>query len=430
MPVLAALPVMADNAARSNEEKHRQDIIDNTKVIFEGSDSDNVECDSVRNLMTDFYYNQFRHSQDPEIPYFMFMSKSANYTMGIGGVVKMRGWFDWGNTMPYNGFSPFSIPIPADETDRKKLKATPAGCAVYLTLLGRNTPIGRIQGYLEGNFNGYNHVGFKLSRAYVTVNDWTVGYAKSTFCDPAATPPTVDGAGPNAVSSKTNVLVRYMHTFKNRHWTLAGSVEIPDMAIADDGVNTKKCSAWFPDLCTFGQYQWDGGASHVRLSGIFRLLPYRDLLKSKNYNLSGWGAQLSSVVRISYPLTVYAQVNTGRGNGSYLEDLSIGATDLISDPGTPGRLYAPLSMGYTIGAKYYFSDNVFSAFTAGQMRFYCKSGAPEDMYRYGNYGAVNVFWNITPRIQTGAEYLIGKRKNIDGADATSNRVTAFFMLNF
>lgn len=121
------------------------------------------------------------------------------------------------------------------------------------------------------------------------MGDWTAGYATTTFEDTQAEPSTIDAAGPNGINSRTSVLVRYMHTFKNR-WSVAGSLEFPSSSISADGTTTKACSDYVPDVAAFAQYQWDGGESHVRLSGLGRILSYRDLIVGKNYNIFGWGA--------------------------------------------------------------------------------------------------------------------------------------------
>ena len=211
------------------EHEFLNDLVHDTKVTFIGGNDSTPRpnSDSVISTITKFYINQFNHFQDPRAPYFMFMSKDANLAMGVGGVVRMRGWFDWNGSIQANGFSPYLIGIPKDPANMRKLGATPAGCAIFMTIMGRRSRIGDFMAYIEGNFDGYQHVGFKLKKAYVTVNDWTVGYAPSTFSDPNAQPPTIDGAGPNGRITHTNILVRYMHSFRDR-WSVAASFEFPD----------------------------------------------------------------------------------------------------------------------------------------------------------------------------------------------------------
>ena len=88
--------------------------------------------DSVEKMLNMFYVNQFRHFQDPRAPYFMFMSKSNNLAMGIGGVVRIRGYYDWNGSIPISGFSPYFIQIPKDPTSMRRLAATPRGTGLFL----------------------------------------------------------------------------------------------------------------------------------------------------------------------------------------------------------------------------------------------------------------------------------------------------------
>ncbi|MCM1377088.1 MAG: DcaP family trimeric outer membrane transporter [Clostridium sp.] len=409
-------------------QAHKQ-LLDDTKVIFINSEGGTPQIDSVRSMVNTFYMNQFRHFQDPRAPYFMFMSKNANLAMGIGGVIRMRGWFDWNNAVPANGFAPIAMPIPRDPTQKRQFKATPAGTGLFMTIMGRNTPLGNYMGYIEGNFDGYDHIGFKLKKAYFIINDWTVGYATSTFSDPAAEPLTIDGAGASGKVAKTNVLVRYIHTWKDA-WSVAGSLEFPQSGIQDDAVLTKKCMDWLPDVAAFGQYQWDGGLSHIRLSGLLRTISYRDLVADKNRNKIGWGISLSGMVKVIKPLTLYGIASYGEGNASYLNDISGSSLDLIEDPVHPGKLYAPNALGLTFGAKYNFKPNIYMSIALSELQYYEKKPKVADDYRYGLYGAASIFWDITPRLQVGAEYLAGKRVNFSGEHTNANRIDALFMFSF
>lgn len=411
------------------EQLEIERTIDNTHVIMPGVPDASTKVDSIRALITKFYVDQFRHSQDPKSPYFMFMSKNANMAMGIGGMVRMRGWYDWNGSIPANGFSPFAIQIPKDPANMRHLDATPAGTSLFFSLIGENSRLGSYMAYIECNFDGYNHVGFKLKKAYLTVEDWTAGYAPSTFSDPAAEPLTIDGAGANGKISKTNILVRYMHDFRSG-WSIAGSVEFPKSQIGADAVDAEKCSDYVPDVAVFGQYQWDGGFSHVRLSGLMRVMSYRNMLTGKNHNIAGWGVKISSVFKVFDPLSFNAIVAYGQGHASYVGDLSGGNYDLVGTPGCPGKLYAPEALSLTAGAKFYFMPNLYSAAAVAMLRYYPKRGIDGSSYKYGMYGAVNLFWDITPRFQVGMEYLAGKRKNIDGSHANANRINAMFMLSF
>lgn len=399
-------------AAQSLVDRQADSIISSHRMITIGDDGikSRPEFDpAVRDRFVNFYYDQFRNAQDPEAPYFMFISKGGDMMMGIGGVVRMRGWYDWGGAIPANGFAPILIPSTYDPANSRHLGTTPAGTCFFVRMAGHTDRLGEYQVYIEANFNGWQGRDFHLKKAYATIRDFTIGYAASTFSDPAAVPSTVDAAGPNNKLSATNVLVRWMPRI-TRHWIAAVSVETPSMSIGADNVTTKACSQYLPDFAAFMQYEWNRG-QHVRLAGVVRSLPYRDLSAGQNHNLAGWGVQLSSVNHPAYPLTTYVTVNYGAGYAGLGGDLLAGAYDLLNDPAKPGTMYAPRSMGWCIGVQYNFRPNLFMTVIGSQNRLMAQHAVAPDEYKYGLLGMVNIFWNPTPRIQLGAEFDFAKRQN-------------------
>lgn len=396
-------------------------------VMGQGEETD--MRDSIYKLLGIFYEDQYRNFQDPRAPYFMFLSKDGQLAMGMGGLIRMRGFFDWDGSIPTSGFCPYMIPIPKDQTNLRKLWSTPAGTGLFLTILGNDSRFGRYMGFIQGDFSGYDNRGFKLKKAYIQTDHVTLGYATTTFEDTGAEPATIDGAGPNGVNKKTNVLARYITTFKNK-WSVAASLEFPSSSIAADGTYTKACSDYVPDLCAMGQYQWDGGESHVRISGLARMLSYRDLVRENNHHLFGWATQLSAVVRVLPQFKLFGIASIGQGHESYTTDLACDSFDLVERPGEKGVLYAPTAVGYVFGAQYYFTPKLFSNLTLSEQRYYPKENPGDSQYKYGLYGALNLFWDITPRFEVGAEYLMGKRMDFNGAHDNANRITAMMMFSF
>ncbi len=429
----AALAVSATfsiHGRQSLVDDHIDSLVSNHKIItIDGVPSMTVSYnDSVKSLIEDFYYDQFRHFQDPDAPYFLFMSKDAQLAMGIGGCVRMRGYFDWGGAIPASGFAPYLIPMNPDPAKMKHFDTTPAGTCLFFRVIGRNKTLGYYQLYIEANFNGYQSRDFHLKKAYAVINDFTIGYANSTFSDPAATPPTVDAQGPNNKISPTAVLVRWMPRVRDR-WVFAVSGETPAPQTSTDGTTTEKCDNWMPDWAAFGQYEWARG-QHVRLSGIVRTLSYRDLIAERNHNVAGWGVQLSSVAHPLPSVTTYVNASYGHGYESLGGDLLIGNYDLVPDKSRPGRLYAPAAYGWNIGVQYNFTHAIFATVTASQTLYCPKDAADPQDYRSGQFYAVNAFWNLTPRMQLGAEFDLGCRKNFSGESRWARRVGVMAQFSF
>ena len=428
--VAAAMPAMA----QSHVDTQIDSLVSSTRMLVHdnGSITSQRPVDpDVRDRIITFYYDQYRNSQDPGAPYFMFMSKDEDLMMGIGGVVRMRGWYDWGGAIPGNAFMPYLIPVQPDPANRNKLGATPAGTSLFFRMMGRNSLLGDFQAYIEANFNGNGDShDFHLKKAYVTFRDFTVGYASSTFSDPAAVSPTVDSQGPTNKLDHTTVLVRYMpRLYKNLLGAV--SVELPETYIAADGVSTKSRSSYIPDFAAMLQYDWGTHASqHVRLGAVYRSLPYRDLLDNTNHNKAGWGVQLSSGNHPAEPLTLYLTANYGAGYAGMGGDLLAGNYDLVSDPAEPGRLYAPRSFGWSLGVQYNFRPNLFVSIMGSQTRYLPSKAIDPDEYKYGLMGAVNVFWNPLPRVQLGAELDLGKRQNFSGAHRYARRANIMAQRSF
>lgn len=417
---------------RSNSYVDRQEdsLRNEHKIIYidgKPQQMSQEHLDSVHELIDKFYYDQFRNFSDPAAPYFLFMSKDAQLAMGIGGCVRMRGWYDWGGAIPANGFAPYLIPIVPDPANMKKFGTTPSGSSLFFRVIGRNKKLGDYQLYIEANFNGYGGKDFHLKKAYASINDWTIGYAPTTFSDPAALPPTVDAAGPNNKLSATSVLVRYLHPFA-KHWSVAASLETPASAITT-GENTKKVSDWLPDAAAFIQYAW-GRSEHVRLAAIVRTLGYRDLLVKKNFNKLGWGLLVSTVAHPIPQMTLYGNVCGGQGFESLCADLQIGNYDLVPLPGKDGEMYAPWALGWNFGVQYNFLPNLFASVSFSESRYLPKEGTDGSEYKWGNFLAANIFWNLTPRIQTGIEFDTGERKNIDGKHRRAQRVGLMAQFSF
>lgn len=420
--------VFIPSNAKTLREQHVDSVVNSSRVLVIGdNDRSGLPDEETRQRILTFYYDQFRHSQDPDAPYFIFMSKDSNMLMGIGGVVRMRSWLDMSGNMPTSAFTPYLIPVTGDPGNNKKLGTTPAGTCLYFRVLGCSQHVGDYQLYIEANFNG-NGYEFRLKKAYAIVGDFTVGYVSSTFSDPAAVPSSVDAGGPNNKIDHTTVLVRYMPKI-TKDFSAAISVESPGAEIGADGVTTEARSVSYPDLAAMFQYSW-APMQHVRVSGVLRSLPYRDMTAGRNYNDVGWGVQLSSVSNPLDCLTAFVTANYGAGYAGMGGDLLVGAYDLINDPERPGRLYAPRSFGWNVGLQYNIRHNLFVTLSGSQTRFLPSKQISPEEYKYGLLGSFNVFWNPLPRFQLGAEIDIARRQNFSGKHRHASRFGLVGQISF
>lgn len=425
--MMMAVAACAVSQSKSMRDEAMDSALTSHKLIYFGK-GEEPPRDSVTSLIRQFYENQFHHFSDPLAPYFLFLSKDSKLAMGMGGAVRMRAYYDWDGSIPSPGFAPYLIPIQKDPTRDRYFGTTPAGTCLFFRVIGTNRKLGNYQIYIEANFNGYQARDFHLKKAYATINDWTVGYANSTFSDPQALPPVIDASGPNAKMSATSVLVRWMHDLP-KGFTIAASLETPDQSIQTVDKETAKASQYVPDIAVFAQWGFNT-SDHIRLSAIYRSLSYRDLLTSRNKYAPGWGLQLSTIWSPIRPLTLYGTVNGGAGYASLGGDWLMGNYDLVPDQDKPGKLYSPYVVGGYAGIQYNITPSVFISGTFGGTRYCPKYPMERDEYKEGLYIAANVYWYLTPRISCGAEIDLGRRKNADGATHWARRVNAMAQFSF
>lgn len=356
----------------------------------------------------------------------MFMSRDSKLALGIGGKFNATAYYDWNGTVDDNGFIPFEIPMSRDNTQRHRIGASVSESQLFLRLFGKSDRFGWYQLYIQAKFtgSGMNGYGFKLSKAYASVGDWTLGYASTTFADPAACPNTVDPQGPNAEVSETTFLLRYMHTFKGNHWSIAASVEAPDAQVPTYPGIATACNSYMPDFAAFGQYQWADGLYHVRLSGIIRGLEYRDDITAANHHVIGWGAHLSTVANPLPSTVLYGGINAGKGIASLNNDLQCDSRglDMLPSVWNPGAMHTAKSIAWYAALQYNFRPDLYSTVMFSEVRLFPGDIKDDGMYKYGLYGAANIFWNPTSRLLLGAEYNFGARKDVSGDRRWVNRV--------
>lgn len=418
--------VFTSSAQTLTEEQN--EIINSSHIITVGGSNAELTQDSILSLINKFYIDQFRNSQDPEAPYFTFMSKDANLAMGVGGTLKATAWFDWNGIVDSPGFNVYNI-MPKTSLDNKNLGASPTGTKIFFNIMARHTFIGDFRAYIEGGFSGVSKTDFALKAAWFMIGDFTAGYAKSTFADPAAQANTLDPSGANGRVDRKNMLVRYFKTWKDK-WSLGTSIEIAGVKSDHSSGFTEKGRNYIPDFAALGQYQWNGGKSHVRLSGLIRTMHYRDLIVGINHSVTGWGVQMSTVVEACKFINFYGMGSYGQGISSYTGDLSSGNFDLLDTPSHPGKLYAPNTFSASWGMRVRPLPRLNFNIALSTLRHFAKGDLDNSIYKYGQYLAVNAIYNFTPRIKGGIEYLAGRRKNFDGNSLNANRLLAQVVFSF
>lgn len=372
--------------------------------------------------------SQLSYIHDPKAPRFLLMDKQGKFALGIGGYVRATAEYDFKGIVDDIDFIPAFIPNSSKIKNQFQMDASTS--TIFLKLVGHTKLLGDFVVYTAGNFRGGDNYGFQLLNAYATFRDVTVGYTYGGFMDLGALPSTIDFQGPNGATFYRATQLAY--TYKGlKNFRFNASIEMP----AVDGTTNSKldiAQQRMPDFTAYAQYGWNN-SSHLRVGGIIRSMTYTSTLSDKASAVTGYGLQASTTFNVGKKWQFFGQASYGKGIGQYLNDISNLNVDIVPDPDKEGKMQALPMLGWYAGLQYNLCSKVFLSTTYSMSRLYSENGYPtneSNSYHYAQYLATNVFWNVTPNMQVGAEYLRGWRTNFDNSTHHANRMNLLVQYSF
>ncbi len=378
-------------------------------------------------VMRTYYSRENMAWADPLAPRFILLDRQGQIAFGIGGQMYATASYDFDGAVNSSGFATYDISVPSDPALRQRFGADLSHSSLFLKLVGKTKKYGIYQVYMQANFTGDNGgYGFRLKQAYVTLGHLTAGLASSTFTDAATEAPTVDPEGPSGQVSAKNMLFRYVTPVRNG-FSAAISAEVPSAAYTTNTAN-EAIAQRVPDIPAYVQYSWAEN-QHVRISGLFRDLAYRNTLTGRNHLKPGWGVQFSGISNLdSYGFAkVFGHIAYGRGFAHYVNDLGGSGFDLMP-VGADGEMEAPKMMAWTAGVYLNFTPKLTVTGSFSRAQTYGLSHLGGDTYRYGQYAVANAYYQVDANFRVGAEYIHGWRKNYDGEQGNANRLD--FLLQY
>ena len=387
--------------------------------------NDNADRDDVEKRMKE---NAPKAPNDNGLPRFALVGKNNEFYLGIGGQFLGEGVFTWGDAMPSATlFTPSSL-TPATPGNGGNTQFAWQSSSIYLNFVAMPGTDNQIGVFFKGNFMG-NNSAFNCFHFYAKYRGLTAGYTNSLFTDGAAEPMTIDFEGPNGYPFATLFTAYWEQNF-TKSFSGAIGIDAPSVSMTT-GADTESVNQRIPAIPLYLQYAWNDGAAHVRLSGIVRPIQYRNLAEGHNSTLVGGGIQLSGMTKVAGNLSANFNAAYGSGIGSYLQDDSGLGMDAVTST-EAGKMEAVRTFGVTGGLSYTFSPKVSTNVTYSHLlnSLPDKATVDSDKYRYGDYVAANVIYNINKFVSAGIEYDYGHRKSFDGEGLHANRLQCQLAVTF
>lgn len=373
-----------------------------------------------------FYATQGEYFRDPQAPRFILTDRQGKWALGIGGYVMARSEFDFDKIVDNVDFLPSQIQRGNGPSTQYQMDVTTS--TLFLKLVGRSRLLGDFHIYTAGDWRGDGKT-FHLLNAYMSTKYVTLGYNTGSFMDPASYPATVDNAGPCGMTFYRATQLALRYSFE---WGLSMGVAIesPDIQ-ATENEYVSVGAQRFPNIPIYFKYQFYKN-THLRIGGIVRDISYRNLVNGAQRQKVAWGAQASTLVTIG-DFHISGQYTIGEGIGSLINDVSNVGVDIVPVPEKEGDMMMLLTDAWFASLQYNINRSMFVGAVYSQSNIRSRrgfAGANPDMYKRGQYLAVNMFANLSQNLQLGIEYLHGWRLDFDEHTYNANRINISARYNF
>lgn len=274
-----------------------------------------------------------------------------------------------------------------------------------------------------GNTAATNTYGATLRHAYLTYNNWLVGQTWSNFMDTTALLDAVDFVGPtDGVAFVRQPQLRYT----SGPWAI--SIEKPETTVQPFGGGARVIASdnsAIPDV--IARYTHKGDWGHVSFAGMARQLKYEPVVGAESTD-TGYGAQVSGLVKLGESTDIRYQLSGGDGIGRYIGLATIQQDAMVDSAGDIDALGG--WAGY-VGLRQVFTPKV-----RGNL-FYARSQWDNEaswtglgVTRKVHSVHANMIWSPVPKLDFGVEAIWGERTLESGTDGELMRLHTMARYSF
>jgi len=389
---------------------------------------DTVRIDPLRNQAVDMTGKQL--AADPFENSWPLFGTGAR--MAIRGYVKLDYVQDFDGAYDRFQFPVASVPVPGDGRPEQ---------SGYMNLFARESRINfdirkitergtPLQVYMEIDFWNLSDTPFfatpRLRHFYGVYGPLLAGRTWGTLTDVYSLATTIDFAAGDAISAARRPQVRWEKPIGDEyHYAVA--IEMLEFVGIDNVVDQPgQASQQLPLLAARLTKSTDRG--RIMLGGSIAQLRWDGLGEIPNATAAAWGFVFSG--RLGLGKRDYLVWNTSMGNGwgsNVISGIGAGTGAVLTPTGTLDPLF---SWNAQVGGAHYFSEVVALNASLAWASFEDSAARPDDRLLEGGTAHVNVIWSPVKSVNTGLEYSVGLRRNVDEADGTAHRVQAMIKYIF
>ncbi|MCO6455622.1 MAG: porin [Pirellulaceae bacterium] len=375
-----------------------------------------------------------------------FLVPGVNTSVRLRGFVRLAALYDFDPIGVPDAFVTNSIPVPQQIGQNFNMSGRISRFALE-TWTPTTFADWNVHTFIEADFfNGPGQAAggggnpLRLRHAFLDFGYFRFGQQNTVFMDASSWPSLVDFQGPNSWVNQRQPSARVtLPLWPSWYW--AASVERPfsDITTRNRGNGVQDV----PDFATHLRYEAHRG--HLQLSGLWRTIGYRpsggELTRETGGAISGsvvlhpW-AILTGTDPVCDPhpsgwtrSRLLFQASGGTGIGRYLNDLAGQGLDGQVDPLT-GQFELLDASGWNASYEHWFNDYWLANFTYASVSVDSLANQPGSTYDNASYWAASLWWIPVTRLSFAVELLSGERQNVNGLEASVQRLHGLAQYNF
>ena len=334
----------------------------------------------------------------------------------IGGYVKVDFIYDVDPIGNAYQFKTDAIPVEgsaaADQGGQTNIHAR----ETRLTLsLREDTPRGKFNAYVEGDFYGDNNT-FRIRHAYGEFGQFLGGQTWSTFQDISARPRSLDYEGPDAEIFVRQAMIRWTRPLSD-NVTFAVALEQPGSQFVTPDTLSGGPRNEMPDIPAHVRFEGERG--HVQLGGIVRQIRFDGESGSADVNTMGYGANLSFLLKTTGKDALMGEAAFGNGIGRYIEALNGQSADAVFT--RIDELDALSATAAVIAYERHWNDTLQSSVAFSVASLDENSRLSPSTIKQTTDARANLIWAAWKKVDIGGEVLWGERENQNGATGDALR---------
>lgn len=280
------------------------------------------------------------------------------------------------------------------------------------------SPLGALRVVYNNDFSQPSSAfSYHLNYFYTQAGNLLFGFSDSVFADVDSYPSTLDYEGTNSLVFSRHAMVSYalpIDKKKSHQLFVKLSLEIPDSQISTGTSGTETSRQVVPD---FGaQIRLEGGAGHVQLATILRVLGAQNTTTGSTQSAFGWGLNLTAGLNLWGGDYLSLGVAGGQGLAAYFNDT--GGSGLDATFNSAGNLTALSILGVFVGYTHnwtskWSSTGSYGFLTMDDTSYQASLGAGG--FHQSQYASLNIVYHPWPKLLVGIEGLYGFHKTVNEA---------------